>query len=72
MVLNVDELVTLNLVFSNLQVEAQEAIIHDISNLCDVAEAMCSKQEEQYKQSLFDLPIWSTPLELMHVLCYDD
>lgn len=54
------------------QVEAQEAIIHDISNLCDVAEAMCSKQEEQYKQSLFDLPIWSTPLELMQVLCYDD
>lgn len=54
------------------QVEAQEAIIHDISNLCDVAEAMCSKQEEQYKQSLFDLPIWSTPLELMQALCYDD
>ncbi|XP_045812581.1 uncharacterized protein LOC123906665 [Trifolium pratense] len=54
------------------QVEAQEAIIHDISNLCDVAEAMCFKQEQLFKQSLFDLPIWSTPHELMQALCYDD
>nr|XP_004489196.1 uncharacterized protein LOC101503015 [Cicer arietinum] len=54
------------------QVEAQEAIIHNISNLCDVAEGMCFKQEQQFKQSLFDLPIWISPLELMQVLCYDD
>ncbi|WJX70181.1 hypothetical protein P8452_54316 [Trifolium repens] len=54
------------------QAEAQEAIIHDISNLCDVAEAMCFKQEQLSKQSFFDLPIWSTPHELMQVLCYDD
>lgn len=66
-----DELVTCNLTFSNLQVEAQEAIIHDISNLCDIAEAMCCKQEQQFKQSLFDLPIWSSPVELMKALCDD-
>ncbi|GAU45827.1 hypothetical protein TSUD_115150 [Trifolium subterraneum] len=58
--------------YENEIVEAQEAIIHDISNLCDVAEAMCFKQEQLSKQSLFDLPIWSTPHELMQVLCYDD
>ncbi|XP_057447386.1 uncharacterized protein LOC130739170 [Lotus japonicus] len=51
------------------QVEAQEAVIQDISSLCDVAEAMCSKREEQFKQSLFDLPIWASPLDLMQVLC---
>ncbi|XP_058773091.1 uncharacterized protein LOC131647196 [Vicia villosa] len=50
------------------QVEAQETIISDISNLCDVAEAICLKQE----QSLFELPIWSTPLELMQELSFDD
>ncbi|CAI8594571.1 unnamed protein product [Vicia faba] len=50
------------------QVEAQEAIFHDISSLCDVAELLCLKQE----QSLFELPIWSTPLELMQELSYDD
>ncbi|XP_028772366.1 uncharacterized protein LOC114729523 [Neltuma alba] len=54
-----------------LQVEAQEAIIHDVSNLCDVAEAMCHKQEQQLNQSLFDLPIWASPNELMRFLCDD-
>ncbi|KAH9791010.1 cryptic loci regulator [Citrus sinensis] len=52
-----------------LQAEAQEAIIHDISSLCDVAEAMCSAQEEQLKQSFIDLPVWSSPRELMASLC---
>ncbi|RDX86420.1 hypothetical protein CR513_32250, partial [Mucuna pruriens] len=55
-----------------LQVEAQEAIIRDVSNLCDIAEAACVKREEQFKQTLFDLPIWASPLELMQVLCDDD
>ncbi|KAK7316483.1 hypothetical protein VNO77_35543 [Canavalia gladiata] len=54
-----------------LQVETQEAIIRDVSNLCDIAEAMCVKREEQFKQTLFDLPIWASPLELMQVLCDD-
>lgn len=52
-----------------LQAEAQEAIICDISNLCDVAEAMYSAQEEQLKQSFIDLPVWSSPRELMASLC---
>ncbi|XP_044466536.1 uncharacterized protein LOC123196538 [Mangifera indica] len=46
-----------------------EAIIHDVSNLCDVAEAMCNAQEEQLKQSFLDLPVWSSPQELMASLC---
>ncbi|XP_021814068.1 uncharacterized protein LOC110756889 [Prunus avium] len=52
-----------------LQAEAQEAIIGDVSNLCDIAEAMCSEQEEQITQSLLDLPIWGSPRELMNSLC---
>ncbi|KAF5457303.1 hypothetical protein F2P56_021416 [Juglans regia] len=54
-----------------LQVEAQEAIIRDISNLCDVTEAMCNAQEERLKQSLIDLPIWASPHELIASLCDD-
>ncbi|PIN02652.1 hypothetical protein CDL12_24829 [Handroanthus impetiginosus] len=51
------------------QVEAQEAIIRDVSNLCDVAESLCSAQEERLKQQLTDLPIWEpSPLELMAAL----
>lgn len=56
---------------SIIQVEAQEAIIHDFSNLCDVAEAMCHNQEEEFKQLLFNLPIWALPHELMELLCDD-
>ncbi|XP_041005578.1 uncharacterized protein LOC121250514 [Juglans microcarpa x Juglans regia] len=54
-----------------LQVEAEEAVIHDVSHLCDVAEAMCSAQEERLKQSLIDLPIWASPHELIASLCDD-
>ncbi|KAL2246893.1 UNVERIFIED_CONTAM: hypothetical protein Sindi_2541600 [Sesamum indicum] len=50
-------------------VEAQEAIIRDASNLCDVAEALCSAHEERLKQQLIDLPIWEpSPHELMAAL----
>ncbi|KAL6325292.1 hypothetical protein AAG906_023137 [Vitis piasezkii] len=52
-----------------LQAEAQEAIIHDVSNLCDVAEAMYNVQDEQLKQSFIDLPIWGSPRKLMASLC---
>lgn len=52
-----------------LQAETQEAIIRDISNLCDVAEAMCDAQQEQLVQSFIDLPVWSSPRELMKSLC---
>ncbi|KAK3183664.1 hypothetical protein Dsin_030950 [Dipteronia sinensis] len=52
-----------------VQTEAQEAIIRDVSNLCDVAETMCSAQEEWVTQSLVDLPVWASPRELMASLC---
>ncbi|KAF8399792.1 hypothetical protein HHK36_015662 [Tetracentron sinense] len=54
-----------------LQAEAQEAIIQDISNLCDVAEAMCEAQEDRVKQSFIDLPVWGTPRALMASLSDD-
>ncbi|XP_011003115.1 PREDICTED: uncharacterized protein LOC105109944 [Populus euphratica] len=54
-----------------LQAETQEVIIRDISNLCDVAEAMCDAQQEQLVQSFIDLPVWSSPRELMKSLCDD-
>lgn len=52
-----------------MQAESQEAIIRNVSNLCDIAEAMCNAEEEQLNKSLIDLPIWSSPRELMASLC---
>ncbi|XVF26770.1 hypothetical protein REPUB_Repub14bG0047200 [Reevesia pubescens] len=52
-----------------LQAEAQEMIIRDVSNLCDIAEAICNAQEEELKQSYFDLPVWASPRDLMASLC---
>ncbi|XP_022714990.1 DNA ligase 1 [Durio zibethinus] len=54
------------------QAEAQETIILDVSNLCDIAEAMCNAQEERLKQTYFDLPIWASPRDLMASLCDDE
>ncbi|XP_038904940.1 uncharacterized protein LOC120091144 [Benincasa hispida] len=51
------------------QVEAQEAIIHNVSRFCDIAEALCQTEEDRFKQCLIDLPIWSSPRELMASLC---
>ncbi|GAB2278988.1 hypothetical protein Dimus_013655 [Dionaea muscipula] len=48
-----------------LKVEAQEALISRLRNLCDVAEALCNAEEEKVKQSFLDLPIWGSPRELM-------
>ncbi|KAL6011251.1 hypothetical protein ACLOJK_001696 [Asimina triloba] len=45
--------------------EAQEAILQELLNLCDLAEASCKTQEENLKQSLIDLPIWASPQTLM-------
>ncbi|XP_074302538.1 uncharacterized protein LOC141634164 [Silene latifolia] len=53
------------------QVEAQEAIIRDFSQLCEVAESLCSVHEEKAKQQFIDLPIWRSPRELMTSLCED-
>ncbi|GAA0162873.1 hypothetical protein LIER_18873 [Lithospermum erythrorhizon] len=55
-----------------IQVEAQEAIIQDVSNLCDLAEALCNAEEEKLKQPFIELPIWDySPQELMTSLCED-
>ncbi|ESQ32711.1 hypothetical protein EUTSA_v10004961mg [Eutrema salsugineum] len=51
--------------------EAQEVIINDVSNLCEVAENICGMEEEEKKQSLFDLAVWSSPTGLMASLCTD-
>lgn len=52
------------------QTEAQEAIIRDVSNLCDVAEALCSSREDTFNKMLADLPVWTlSPSELMTALC---
>ncbi|KAL1203373.1 hypothetical protein V5N11_033155 [Cardamine amara subsp. amara] len=53
-------------------VEAQETVIDDVSKLCEVAENICRIEEEEKKQSLFDLAIWrSSPKDLMTSLCAD-
>ncbi|XP_060193150.1 uncharacterized protein LOC132622556 isoform X2 [Lycium barbarum] len=55
-----------------IQVEAQEAVIGNISKLCDIVEAFCDAQEEKKKQSVLDLPIWAhTPSDLISSLCED-
>ncbi|KAF2308443.1 hypothetical protein GH714_009678 [Hevea brasiliensis] len=51
------------------QAEEQEAVIHDVSCLCDIAEAMCNAQQEWLAQSYIDLPVWSSPRKLMASLC---
>ncbi|KAK1383857.1 hypothetical protein POM88_021592 [Heracleum sosnowskyi] len=54
------------------QAEAEEAMINNIANLCDAAEALCDAQEERSKQVILDLPVWSSsPRELMNSLCDD-
>ncbi|KAL2904582.1 putative RNA pseudouridine synthase slr1629 [Bienertia sinuspersici] len=59
----VDELV--------LQVEAQEAIIRNFEQLCDVADSLCNAQEDKMNQQFFNLPIWNSPRQLMSSLCQD-
>ncbi|KAK8479449.1 hypothetical protein V6N13_063241 [Hibiscus sabdariffa] len=53
------------------QAEAQEMVIRDVANLCDIAEAMCNAQEERVNQTYLDLPIWASPRDLMASLCDD-
>lgn len=49
--------------------ETEEAVVQSVSNLCDMAEAICNLQEESMKQSLLDLPVWASPHELLSSLC---
>ncbi|XP_013725043.2 uncharacterized protein LOC106428840 [Brassica napus] len=51
--------------------EAQEVIINDVTNMCEVAESITRVEEEETKQSLFDLDVWSSPTNLMASLCAD-
>ncbi|CAH8383418.1 unnamed protein product [Eruca vesicaria subsp. sativa] len=51
--------------------EAQEVMINDVSNLCEVAENIVRVEEEEVKQTLFDLDVWSSPKNLMASLCDD-
>ncbi|XP_010425527.1 PREDICTED: uncharacterized protein LOC104710593 [Camelina sativa] len=52
--------------------EAQEAVINHYLKQCEVAENLCRIEEEEKKQSFFDLPIWSSPTDLMTSLCDTD
>ncbi|RID43430.1 hypothetical protein BRARA_I00292 [Brassica rapa] len=51
--------------------EAQEVIINDVSNMCEVAENITRVEEEEERQLLFDLDVWSSPTNLMASLCAD-
>lgn len=53
----------------DFQAERRQDIIRDLTHMCDVAEALCEAQEEQFKQSLLELPVWASPRELMAALC---
>ncbi|KAJ4960469.1 hypothetical protein NE237_020379 [Protea cynaroides] len=48
-----------------IQAEAQEAILQDLSNVCDMIATLCKAQEERLNQSLIDLPVWATSRALM-------
>ncbi|XP_010555795.1 PREDICTED: uncharacterized protein LOC104825211 [Tarenaya hassleriana] len=52
--------------------EAHEAMVSDVSKMCEAAEEMCRAEEEERKEALFDLPIWGSPRYLMSSLCVDD
>ncbi|KAB2610148.1 hypothetical protein D8674_018180 [Pyrus ussuriensis x Pyrus communis] len=51
-----------------LQVDAHAAIIRDVSSLCDTADALYNEEEEQISPLFFDIPICSSPRELMRSL----
>ncbi|CAL9202733.1 unnamed protein product [Musa hybrid cultivar] len=47
------------------QVEAQEAILRKLSEICDYVESLCREKEEGLVESLIELPIWGSPRSLM-------
>ncbi|KAK1319216.1 hypothetical protein QJS10_CPB04g01516 [Acorus calamus] len=51
-----------------LQVDAQAALIEEMGNLCDVAEAMVAEKEERVTRSLLELPVWGSPRDLVAAL----
>ncbi|MCL7035589.1 hypothetical protein MKW94_015126 [Papaver nudicaule] len=42
-----------------------QAVILNLSNLCDAAEAMISLDKEQYKQSMMDIPLLGSPRSIL-------
>ncbi|XP_078433604.1 cryptic loci regulator [Wolffia australiana] len=48
-----------------LQVEAQEAILTKLSNICDIADSLCDVREKAVVESLLSLPVWESPRSLM-------
>ncbi|KAI3930983.1 hypothetical protein MKW98_030222 [Papaver atlanticum] len=48
-----------------LQVEAQEAIILNLSNLCNAAEAMISSDKDQFKQCTVNIPLLGSPRSIL-------
>ncbi|KAK1270659.1 hypothetical protein QJS04_geneDACA004303 [Acorus gramineus] len=51
-----------------LQVDTQAALIGEMGNLCDVAEAMVAEKEEMVTRSLLELPVWGSPRDLVAAL----
>ncbi|CAL1391665.1 unnamed protein product [Linum trigynum] len=51
--------------------DAEERLILSFSNLCDQAEAACDARQERFVESFLELPVWSSPRELMASLCDD-
>ncbi|RWW34816.1 hypothetical protein BHE74_00054506 [Ensete ventricosum] len=47
------------------QVQAQEAILRKLSEICDYVESLCREKEEGLVESLMELPIWGSPRSLM-------
>ncbi|WOK97427.1 hypothetical protein Cni_G06135 [Canna indica] len=47
------------------QVEAQEAMLRKLSDICDNAESLCREKEESLVESLMEMPIWGSPRSLL-------
>ena len=48
-----------------MQVEAQEAVLKKLSNICDIADSVCNVKEDAMMESFLGLPVWESPQFLM-------
>ncbi|KAK1269203.1 hypothetical protein QJS04_geneDACA005197 [Acorus gramineus] len=48
-------------------VDTQAALIWEMENLCDVAEALVA-EEERVTRSLLELPVWGSPRDLIVIV----
>ncbi|KAI3991731.1 hypothetical protein MKX01_038129 [Papaver californicum] len=62
-----DDFVCQNLFIDELllQAEAQEAIILNLSNLCDAAEAKIILDKQQFMQSMMNIPLLGSPRSIL-------